>query len=96
MEVIPRSHLGGLVTPLGGVVPAEKVAVAEADRNAVALPVRAGEALLIHNHLWHRSGRSRTGKRRLALSICYMSAETRCLRTRRAPRQFFPVFGVPG
>jgi phytanoyl-CoA hydroxylase len=59
----------------------------------VPLPALAGEVILVHNKLWHRSGRSRTGKRRLALSICYMSAATRCLRKKRAPRVFFPVFG---
>ena len=32
------------------------------------------------------------GKRRLAFSVCYMSAETRCLRTKRKPRTFVRVF----
>jgi len=92
LEVIPGSHVGGLVTPLGGVVPADKVAAARANERAVPLPAAAGEVVLVHNNLWHRSGRSRTGKRRLALSVCYMSAATRCLRKKRAPRVFFPVF----
>ena len=92
LEVIPGSHVGGLVTPLGGVVPADKVEAARANERAVPLPAAAGEVVLVHNNLWHRSGRSRTGKRRLALSVCYMSAATRCLRKKRAPRVFFPVF----
>ena len=94
LEVLPGSHLRGLASPLGGVVPANRVAAADADRLAVPLPVEAGEVVLLHNQLWHRSGRSRTGKRRLALSVCYMSAATRCLRKKRAPRVFFPVFSV--
>jgi ectoine hydroxylase-related dioxygenase (phytanoyl-CoA dioxygenase family) len=93
LEVLPGSHRGGLATALGGVVPANQVAARDAERLGVKLPAVAGEAILVHNTLWHRSGRSRTGRRRLGLSICYMSAATRCLRKKRAPRVFFPVFG---
>ncbi len=92
LEVLPGSHLAGLVTELGGVVPRDKVAAAQLGDRALPLPVLAGEVVLVHNKVWHRSGRSRTGKRRLALSVCYMSAQTRCLRKKRAPREFFPVF----
>jgi phytanoyl-CoA hydroxylase len=92
LEFVPGSHHSGLATPLGGVVPPARVAAAEADRRAVAVPVAAGESLLIHNWVWHRSGRNRPGQRRLAFSACYMSAATRCLRQRRAPRQFFEAF----
>jgi phytanoyl-CoA hydroxylase len=58
----------------------------------VALPVRAGESLLLHNLVWHRSGRTRTGRRRLGFSACYLPEATRCMRKRKAPREFFPVF----
>jgi hypothetical protein len=92
LEFLPGSHRGGLATPLGGVVPRSLVAAADADRRAVPVPARAGEALLIHTWVWHRSGRNRPGERRLAFSACYMSAATRCLRKRRAPRQFVKVF----
>jgi phytanoyl-CoA hydroxylase len=92
LEFVPGSHHAGLATALGGVVPPQRVAAAEADRRAVAVPVAAGESLLIHNWVWHRSGRNRPGQRRLAFSACYMSAATRCLRQRRAPRQFFEAF----
>jgi phytanoyl-CoA hydroxylase len=93
LEFVPRSHRAGLATSLGGVVPASLVAQGHAERHAVREPVRAGEALLIHNWVWHRSGRNHPGQRRLAFSACYMSASTRCLRKRRAPREFFRVFG---
>jgi hypothetical protein len=92
LEFVPGSHLEGLATPLGGVVPRNVVARADAERRAVAVPVEAGEVLLVHNHVWHRSGRNRPGQRRLAFSACYMSARTRCLRRRRPPRQFFLAF----
>ncbi len=56
------------------------------------MPARAGEALLIHNHLWHRSGVNGTALPRRAFTVCYMAAETRCLRRKRAPRSFVRVF----
>lgn len=90
VEVVPRSHAGGLATPLGGVIP-DEVARTRASE-ATLVPVQAGEALLLHNLLWHRSGTSKTGRPRRAFSVCLMSAETRCLRRRRAPRVFPRVF----
>jgi len=92
LEVVPGSHLQGLATPLGGVVPPDRVEHAQAEAKAVSLPAVAGEVILVHNHVWHRSSRSAPGQRRMAFSACYMSAGIRCLRTRKAPRQFFPVF----
>jgi phytanoyl-CoA hydroxylase len=92
VEVLPGTHRGGLATPNGGVVPANHLAAREVERETLAVPVRAGEALLIHNLLWHRSRTSQSGHPRRALTVCYMSAETRCLRKKRAPRLFFPVF----
>jgi phytanoyl-CoA hydroxylase len=78
--------------PLGGVVPADRVAAERADERAVPLPAEAGEVMLLHNHLWHRSGRGQGGRRRLGFSVSYMGADVRCLRKRRAPRRFFRVF----
>lgn len=92
VEVVDGSHAAGLATTEGGVVSNEILHAADAERRALPLPARAGEALLIHNHLWHRSGVNRTGKRRSAVSFCYMSAATRCLRTKRAPRSFVRLF----
>jgi hypothetical protein len=90
LEVVPGSHAWGLATPLGGVVPPDRTPAAEG--KLVALPAKAGEAILVHNLLWHRSGPSQIGHRRLAVSICYMSAAVRCVRTRRTPRKFFLAF----
>jgi phytanoyl-CoA hydroxylase len=92
VEVLPGSHRAGLATPLGGVVPAALVAAEDADARAVSLPVRAGEALLLHNHVWHRSARSLTGAQRRAFSVCYLDAATRCRRRKGAPRTFFSAF----
>lgn len=92
VEVIPGSHLGGLASPLGGVVQPEVIAKNDAAKTPLALPAEAGEVLLIHNYLWHRSGRNSTGKPRRALTTTYMDAATRCVRTKRPARTFFRVF----
>jgi phytanoyl-CoA hydroxylase len=92
VEVVDRSHAGGLATPLGGVVPDNKLILGRAEERTLALPAVAGEVLLLHNHLWHRSGRTRTGRPRRALSVCYMDAATTCRRRKRAPRSFVQVW----
>lgn len=92
VEVVVGSHRGGLVTRNGGVIPQAHIDAGEAEARAVPLPAEAGEVLLIHNHLWHRSRRSQSGKARRALTVCYMDGATRCLRTKRAPRVFPRVF----
>jgi hypothetical protein len=92
LEVLPGSHRDGLATPQGGTVTDEALRAADAERRAIPLPARAGEVMLIHNHLWHRSGNNGSGRRRSTLSICLMSADTHCLRKRRAPRQFVRIF----
>ena len=91
LEIVPGSHRAGLATPQGGVIPE---AAWHAQTTApILLPARAGEVILVHNHAWHRSSPSTSGHRRAALSVCYMSAATRCLRKKRAPRQFVRLFG---
>lgn len=92
LEVVSGSHRGGLATPLGGVVPPDQVEASDAASRAEPLPAVAGEVILVHNHLWHRSGRSETGQRRLGMSVCFMGGHVRCLRTRKPPRRFFEVF----
>ncbi|MDP9002615.1 MAG: phytanoyl-CoA dioxygenase family protein [Myxococcota bacterium] len=92
VEVFSGSQRRGLATPLGGVVPENIVRERLTDCHARKITARAGEAILIHNHLWHRSGVNTTARPRRALTICYMSANTRCLRKRRAPRAFVRVF----
>jgi phytanoyl-CoA hydroxylase len=94
VDVLPGSHLRGLATPLGGVVPDNLVKEHRAEESLVRLPARAGEALLLHNYLWHRSQRNATGRPRRAFTVCYMGGTTRCLRKRRAPRRFFEVWGA--
>ena len=93
LEIVPRTHLGGLATADGGVVPKDRLAARTDGR--IAVPAVAGEVILLHNHVWHRSGRNATGRPRRALTICLMSAATRCLRRKRAPRVFHEMFPAP-
>ena len=92
VEVFPGSHKWGLAAPIGGVVPEAHVERREANARRVPVPARAGEVILIHNYLRHRSLVNTTGRTRRAFSVCYMTAETRCMRKKRAPREFFKVF----
>ena len=92
LEVLPGSHLRGLAKPQGGVLHEPDLTAAQAEARRVSLPAKAGEVILLHNLTWHRSGTNRTTTPRRAISICYMSADTRCLRKRRAPRTFLTVF----
>ena len=91
VELLPRSHLGGLATPLGGVIPDEVVAGHDSEARRIEVPARAGESLLLHNYLWHRSGVNQTGRPRRALTVCLMDAATTCKR-RRSPRQFVHLY----
>lgn len=90
LEVLPGSHLGGRATPQGGVVP-DALTEPRASE-VIPLVAKAGEVILVHNHLWHRAGLNQSGRPRRTCSISYMTAETRCLRKKRAPRTFLPVF----
>lgn len=92
LEVLPGSHRRGLATPLGGVVPEAHVAREDAAARSMPLPVAAGESVLLHNLVWHRSGKTQTGKRRLGFSACYLPEDVRCVRTKRKPRTFPVVF----
>jgi phytanoyl-CoA hydroxylase len=94
VEFAPGTHKAGLATPLGGVVPKNKLDHYGAEATALPVPAVAGEVLLIHNHVWHRSGRSTTGHARRALSVCYMDGNTQCRRRKRAPRTFVRVFAA--
>jgi len=95
LEVVPGTHRDGLASPEGGTVQAHRLQAAGVERRAVRLAARAGEAILIHNHLWHRSGRNRSAAPRRAMSVSYLDAATRCLRRRRPAREFRRLFEAP-
>jgi phytanoyl-CoA hydroxylase len=92
VEVLPGSHHKGLASPLGGTVRGDRLSEVDAEAGRVSLPVKAGESILIHNHVWHRSGRNETAQARRAIGIAYLAGDTRCTRKRRSPREFKRVF----
>jgi phytanoyl-CoA hydroxylase len=92
LEFVPGSHKKGLVTPLGGVVQPEHVTNARAEERRVFVPARAGDAMLVANEVWHRSGTNRTEQPRRAVTFCYLQGETRCVRTKKKPRVFERIF----
>lgn len=78
VEVIPRSHLA-IVNPevSGGFITEEQAGAATAETAPLFLELQAGEAVLLHNHLLHRSATNATGAPRRAFSVCYTRGATR-------------------
>jgi ectoine hydroxylase-related dioxygenase (phytanoyl-CoA dioxygenase family) len=92
IEVLPGSHKGGLASPEGGTVRDSELQGASAEQRKVMLNAKAGDTLLLHNHVWHRSGTNEFDHPRRAISISFLCSRTRCLRKRRAPRTFMRLF----
>jgi phytanoyl-CoA hydroxylase len=92
LRVVPGTHKAGLATPQGGTIPDDVAGPRETD--AVLLPARAGDVILLHNYLWHQSGVNTTQARRLAISTSYLAGDTKCTRRKRAPRKFLRLFGT--
>ena len=92
IEIVPGTHDGGLASPEGGTVQPADLEALQAEQRALQLPARAGEAIVLHNHLWHRSGVNSSQGPRRAVGISYLDGATRCRRTRRTPRKFPRVF----
>jgi phytanoyl-CoA hydroxylase len=88
LDVLPGSHLDGLVTPLGGMVPEPHVERRGAEARVERVPAKRGEMILLHNMTWHRSLVNRTSARRRSVTVCLMNETTHCMRTRNAPRTF--------
>jgi phytanoyl-CoA hydroxylase len=87
MQVVPGSHRLGLLSERGHTVTPEQEARYCREEDSVFLTAQAGEAILLHNYLLHRSGVNRTGGPRRAFSVVYMDAATR----RRKDGSAFPV-----
>lgn len=90
MQIVPGSHRHGVINERHFLSEAERTVYA-ADKDVIDLPAQAGEAILLHNYLLHRSGANTTDAARRAFSSTYMNADTRTLDT----GQRFPVlFGA--
>ncbi len=78
VQVIPGSHLLGRVNPghHSGFLNEEQVAEHCKEENSVYVELKAGEAVVFHNWLMHRSDVNRTDNSRRGFSVCYMDART--------------------
>jgi phytanoyl-CoA hydroxylase len=91
VQVIPGSH-GSLINPdhPGGFLRPEHMTEHCPEDQAVFLELRAGEAVLLHNWLLHRSDVNRSDVARRAFSVCYMDAATRAKNGERYTTVFGP------
>jgi len=87
VQVVPGSHLLGLLSDHGHTISAEHEAEHCLPDRIVYLELRPGEAVLLHNWLLHRSDVNRTDVPRRGFSVCYMDARTRHVQTGKG----FPV-----
>lgn len=86
MQIVPGSHKIGILNP-SHYTSDEDIAKHVDEDNIVDLTAEAGEAILIHNWLLHRSGVNNTTGARRALSVAYIDASTRNTKT----HDTFPV-----
>ena len=86
MQIVPGSHKLGILNESHFASSREQQAHCSPDR-VIDLEVPAGEAVLIHNWMLHRSGVNATDRPRRAFSIAYMDAGTRSIESGDA----FPV-----
>ena len=86
MQVVPGSNNLGILNPGHYVSEEDQQKYASVDK-VIDLEAEAGEAILLHNWLMHRSGINHTGSPRRALSVAYMDATTR----KKSTGQTFPV-----
>jgi hypothetical protein len=77
LQVIPGSQRRGLLSDRGSTLSPEDARRHCPEQVIEYLEVEAGEALLLHNWLVHRSDVNRTGSPRRALTACLMDARTR-------------------
>lgn len=78
VEIIPASHKWGLINAEhgSGFLTPEQAEDAMKRNPSEFLELEAGEAVLLHNWLLHRSDVNRSDISRRAFSVCYMDATT--------------------
>eukprot|EP01043_Picozoa_sp_COSAG02_P011298 COSAG02_NODE_414_length_22826_cov_9.001364_16_plen_311_part_00 len=84
MHVVPQSHHGGVPAHLPNVSARD---VESARRDAIAVPLSPGDALLFHGNLLHGTPPNRSHRRRRALQIHYADAKCRPSDGRASLRQ---------
>jgi phytanoyl-CoA hydroxylase len=78
LQIIPGSHKLGLLTK-GDALSKDQVSQYCGADSIEFLEMKAGEVVLLHNWLVHRSDVNKTKSRRRGFSVCYMDASTRRL-----------------
>ena len=92
MQIVSGTQRLGLLSHFGSTLSDENVARHCPEDAIEYLEVEAGEAILMHNWLLHRSDVNRTSAPRRAFTVCYMDARTVATTT----GALFPVvFGEP-
>jgi hypothetical protein len=92
LQVISGSHRLGLLTRQGSTLSTE-LAARHCPEDAIEfLELAAGEALVLHNFLLHRSGVNATPAPRRGFTACYMDGRTV---NRLTGQHFYTVFGEP-
>jgi phytanoyl-CoA hydroxylase len=86
MQIVPGSNKLGILNE-NHFTSAQDQAKYARDEDVIELEAEAGEAVLLHNFLLHRSGINTTSAPRRAFSATYMDASTRSVRTGDA----FPI-----
>ena len=76
VQVVPGTHRLGLLSKNGSTISDENVARHCPDSAVEYLEIGAGEGLLLHNWLVHRSDVNRTDRPRRAFTACYMDGRT--------------------
>jgi hypothetical protein len=92
VQVIPGSHRLGLLSHHGSTLSPDDARRHCPENEITYLEIEAGDGLLLHNWLLHRSDVNHTGSPRRALTACYMDGRTRNTLT---GDQFPVVFGHP-
>ena len=80
MQIVPGSNKLGILNERH-FTSEEDLARHARDEDVIELEAEAGEAILLHNFLLHRSGINTTAAARRAFSTTYMAASTRSLQT---------------
>ncbi len=77
VEIVPGTHRLGLLSEHGHTITPEQEAEHCDPRRSVFLEAQAGETILLHNYLLHRSGVNTIERPRRAFSVVYMDGATR-------------------
>ena len=80
MQIVPGSHRLGILNEAHYTSEEDQAAHCR-DEDVIDFEAEAGEAILIHNWLLHRSGVNSTDRPRRAFSVAYMDAATTDVKT---------------